>query len=280
MAGLVNNEVYWAFARVFDRPSVGKHRCESTRLCKARVEEISLMKKFAFVLALSLVVSGLSIAAEPEILMPGPGGNPAGYDRTVLWLDNPDFDANAGSSEIMGEFGLESEVANDFILDVAATVQKVTWWGVYWNGLDTDWPLLTGMNLRFYLDAGCLPEVNPFLEYLLPDDNCCVDYAPGGDGLGDFIYEYCVEVPLDAGLFWFSAQHGDHPFLGQWGRLGADQTQICDSAFRSEYFAYPEWVPAPDVFGDLYDASVMIEDECIPTATENASWGAIKSMHR
>jgi hypothetical protein len=245
------------------------------------VEEISLMKKFAFVLALSLVVSGLSIASEPEILMPGPGGNPGGYDRTVLWLDNPDYDANAGSSEQILEFGLESEIANDFILDFSATVQKVTWWGTYWNGDPSiDWPTGSGFNLRFYMDAGCLPDVNPFVEYLLPGDTCCEDYAPGGDGVGDYIYELCVDVPLEPGLFWFSAQMADHPFPPQWGRLGADITQICDSAFRSAYFAYPEWVPAPDVFGALYDASQMFEDECIPTATENASWGAIKGLYR
>ena len=47
-----------------------------------------------------------------------------------------------------------------------------------------------------------------------------------------------------------------------------------------EYFAYPEWVPAPDVFGDLYDASQMFEDECVPTATEVNSWGAIKGLYR
>jgi hypothetical protein len=245
------------------------------------VEEISLMKKFAFVLALSLVVSGLSIAAEPEILMPGPGGDPGGYDRTVLWLDNPDFLANTGSSEIMGEFGLESEVANDFILEFGAIIQKVTWWGSYWNySYVEDIPVAGGYNIKFYMDAGCLPEMVPFLEYLLPGDNCCEDYAPGGDGIAQFMYEYCVDVPLDAGLYWCGIQHGDHPFLGQWGRLGADMTQICDSAFRSEYFSYPEWTPAPDVFGALYDASQMFEDECVPTATENASWGAIKGLYR
>jgi len=40
--------------------------------------QISLMKKFAFVLALSMVVAGLSMAAEPEILLPGPGGDDRG----------------------------------------------------------------------------------------------------------------------------------------------------------------------------------------------------------
>jgi hypothetical protein len=95
-----------------------------------------------------------------------------------------------------------------------------------------------------------------------------------------YVYEFCLEEALVANLYWFSAQMADHPFPPQWGRLASDMTQICDSAFRSDYFAYPDWVPAPDVFGDMFDASQMFEDECIPTATENASWGAIKGLYR
>jgi hypothetical protein len=243
------------------------------------VEEVSLMSRLVLVLALSMVVAGLSTAAEPEILLPGPGGDPAGIDRTVLWLDNPDFAANTGSSEIIGEFALETEIANDFILEFDATVRKVTWWGTYWNGYEGV-PTGAGFNLRFYYDAGCIPEPTPYWEALLPGDDCCEALADGGDMFSQYIYEYCLEVPLPPGLYWFSVQMADHTFPPQHGRLGADMTQICDSAFRSEYFAYPEWVPAPDVFGDLYDASQMIEDECIPTATEDASWGAVKALFR
>jgi len=227
-----------------------------------------------------IVIAGTSMAEEPEIMLPGPGGSPADLNREVLWLDNPDYDANAGSSEIIGEFGLESEIANDFFLQASATIQKVTWWGTYWGQSEYELPLDGGMNLRFYYDAGCLPEAVPFIEYLLPDDNCCADYAPGGDGTHDFIYEYCFDVPLEAGLYWFSAQHGNHIFMGQWGRLGADMTQMCDSVFKSEYFAYPYWVPAPDVFGDLYDASQMFEDVCEATPIEKTSWGRVKGLYR
>jgi hypothetical protein len=245
------------------------------------VEEVSLMNRLVLVLALSMVVAGLSTAAEPEILLPGPGGNPGGYDREVLWLDNPDFSANTGSSEIIGEFALETEIANDFILEVDATVRKVTWWGTYWNGYEGI-PTGAGFNMRFYYDAGCLPEVSPYLEYLLPEDDCCETLAWGGDQYAQYVYEgpFDIAQPLPAGLYWFSVQMADHSFPPQWGRLGADMTQICDSAFRSEYFAYPEWVPAPDVFGDLYDASQMFEDEYLPTATEDASWGAVKALFR
>ena len=238
------------------------------------------MKKFAFVLALSCVVAGLSMASEPEILLPGPGGNPADIDRTVLWLDNPDFAANTGSSEVIGSAALWSEIANDFILEVDATIMKVTWWGTYWNYAGGDYPTGSGFNLRYYNDAGCLPDVTPFMEYFLPGDDCCETLAEGGNMIDQYIYEYCHEMTLPAGLYWFSAQMADHPFPPQWGRLGADMVQVCDTAFRSPYFGYPDWVPASDVFGDLFDASQMFEDVCNPTATEDASWGAIKGLYR
>jgi hypothetical protein len=243
------------------------------------VEEVSLMNRLVLVVAISMVAAGLSMAAEPEILLPGPGGDPGGYDHTVLWLDNPDFAANTGSSEIIGEFALETEIANDFILDLEATIRKVTWWGTYWNGYEGT-PTGAGFNVRFYYDAGCIPEVTAFLEWILPGDDMCEALAEGGDMFSQYIYELCMEETLPAGLYWLSVQMADHTFPPQWGRLGADMTQICDSAFRSEYFAYPEWVPAPDVFGDLYDASQMIEDECVPTATEDVSWGAVKALYR
>lgn len=240
------------------------------------------MKKFVFVLALSMVVSGLSMASEPEITLPGPGGSPMGIDRTVLWLDTPDCLAAIASSEVIGAFALESEIANDFMLEEAATIEKVTWWGGYWNYDDhTQFPTGSGFNLRYYYDAGCLPEVTPFLEFLLPGDDCCetlTDCPEDDDHI--FVYEYCHSLPLEPGLYWFSAQMADHPFPPQWGRLSTGIVQICESTFRSEYFAYPEWTPASAVFGYLYDASQMFEDECIPTATEDASWGAIKGLYR
>ena len=72
------------------------------------------------------IVAGQSRTAEPELWLPGPGGNPVDIDREVLWLDNPDVAGATGSSEVIGAFELECEIANDFMLEMDATIRKVT----------------------------------------------------------------------------------------------------------------------------------------------------------
>lgn len=229
---------------------------------------------------LLLTESRLCGATEPELWQPGRGGNPADINREVLWIDVPDFDAMCGGSEVIGEFNLESEIANDFLLESDATIRKITWWGAYWNFTDPDqYPTGSGFNLRFYHNADCVPDVAPFIEYLLPGNDCAEALAEGGDQLCDHVYEYCPELPLAPGHYWFSVQMADHEFPPQWGRQGADipPIQLCDSVFRSVYFSYPDWHVDPFIW---YDASQMFEDECEATAIEKTSWGAVKNLYR
>jgi hypothetical protein len=241
---------------------------------------VSAMTMLCLLLTLTAAAAGLSAAAEPEIILPGPGGSPADIDREVLWIDTPDIAGNAVTSEIISEYGLESEYANDLFLEQPATIRKVTWWGVYWNGYEGE-PTGAGFNLRFYNDDGsCFPEDPPFLEFLLPGDVCCEQYFDGGDHYSQFEYELCLAQDFSAGPFWFSAQMADHEFPPEWGRLGADMIRLCGGAFRSEYFSYPEWVRGPDVFGCECEGSQMFEDECVPTATETTSWGRVRLLYR
>jgi len=223
--------------------------------------------------------TGSSRAAEPEMWLWGHSGNPADIEREVLWLDNPDFHEDTGSSEVIGAYDLWSEIANDFTVSTDATIRKVTWWGTYWNGFEE--PTGAGFNLRFYWNAGCLPEDTPFLEHLLPGDDCCERLAEGGDQFSQFVYEFCLDLPLAPGHYWFSAQMADHQFPPQWYRQGiGDLVHLCDSAFRSPFFGVPDWVVAAEFPGDVYDASQMFEDVCQATAAENASWGTVKGLYR
>lgn len=218
---------------------------------------------------------------QPDLVLLGSGGSPGDYSQYVLWLDDPDFAASAVSSEVLGPTSNTTEVANDFIIEwPGAIVQKVTWWGAYWNGFVT--PRRSGFNLRFYADAGCRPDADPILEYLLPGNECYQSLAWGGDMVSQFIYERCVDLTVIPGVYWLSIQMADycHNLPPQWGRLGADRTKNCSSCIRSDYFSYPQWAPVDSIIGADYDASVMIEDECIPTLRQSASWPSVKNLYR
>jgi hypothetical protein len=91
------------------------------------------MKKLAFILALGLA-AGSAYAEEFPVLSGGGGGmNPLGYDREVIWEDTPNLDGLIGSSEQILEYGLESEIANDFLVEFDATICKWSWWGGYFD---------------------------------------------------------------------------------------------------------------------------------------------------
>jgi hypothetical protein len=126
-------------------------------------------------------------------------------------------------------------------------------------------------------DGDCLPEDEPFLEYLLPGDDCCEALADGGDQFSQFVYEFCLDLHLAPGQYWFCAQMADHEFPPQWGRLSAAHILLCKSAMRSPYFSYPDWVEAPDPI--IYDASQMFEDVCEATAIQNVSWGMVRGLY-
>ena len=78
-----------------------------------------MMRKVALVLALSLVVAGGALAVNPS-LMAGGAGPHQQYDSgrpDVVWSEPPDVER---SDRVVGshpDIGLESEIANDFVLD-------------------------------------------------------------------------------------------------------------------------------------------------------------------
>jgi hypothetical protein len=232
------------------------------------------MKKLAFVLALGLV-AGVASAEDYPILSAGGGGmNPLDYDRTIIWEDTPNLDGLIGSSEQILEFGLESELANDFLIEVPGPVCKWTWWGGYYNYTPGD-PLVECWILRVYFDGGCVPLDPPAYEWVAGGNETFI-YDQGGFP----VYEYwdCNCIEFEPNLYWLGVVACDHPFPPQWGRLAADIVQLCDTVFKSAYFAFPDWLPAIDVFGQPYDASQRMEDDCA-TAVETTTWGSIKSLY-
>jgi hypothetical protein len=244
------------------------------------MEEFLIMKKIAFVLALSFVVAGSALAINPS-LMAGGGGtqNIVNSGRNVVWSEPVDLEGLIASSEVIGQFALETEIANDFYLSSDATICLARWWGGYYNNNScSDIGYATNWNLRFYDDGGCVP-LSTVAEYLGASANETNVYCQGGL-YPIFVYQAGVSVPVTANtLYWFGAQAADHAFPPQVGRVASGGVVGCDSVFKSAYFSYPDWTPGIDVFGVAFDASQEFEANC-DTPTNSTTWGAIKGLYR
>jgi hypothetical protein len=239
--------------------------------------EVGAMQKLALFLAACAVAAGAAVADEEPIpFVPGPGGDPWEGGREVVWIDNPDFASDGASSEVIDEYDLQSETASDLLVQTDTTIQKATWWGVYYH-YDGSHAAIC-FHLRFYHDSQCRPEAEPFVEYII-DGDANETHADGGDMFSQYVYWHCICLELPPGQYWFTAQC-EHEFPPQWFRIGSDVVQLCECAFKSTFFSYPEWVPGSAVFGTAIDVSQMFEDECEATATDNVSWGAVKGLYR
>jgi hypothetical protein len=236
------------------------------------------MKLLARILAMSFVAASSAWAMTP-IMSVGPSGPPnvASSSRDACWSEPPDYNGLVASSEIIGEFGLETEVANDFRLGTDEIITLARWWGSYYNNNGCGDALAAATwNLEFFDTNACVPG-NLLSEYVIPDyAGEAFVYCEAGT-YPIFVYEGAISFPVAANtLYWFVAQAGDHPFPPQVGRLSAAIVTGCSSVFRSVYFSYPDWVVSD--LPVIYDASQ--EFECGVVSTKNTSWGAVKAIYR
>ena len=235
-----------------------------------------------FLTAMAAFSFGLTspvFAANPTMTAGG-GGPPniPASGRNVCWSEPPDLNGLLDSSEVIGHFDLETEIANDFTLSPGATITLARWWGDYYsnNGCG-DAHVATTWNLRFYDDTGCVPG-DLLAEFVIPDYAGETFVACQQGSYPIFQYEGAISFSATAGSrYWFSAQAGDHPFPPQIGRLEAGHITGCDSGFRSIYFSYPDWVFIDDVF-ETHDFSQELE--CGATPTERGTWGAVRLLFR
>jgi hypothetical protein len=212
------------------------------------------------VLFLSLAVAGGALGSNPTLSAGGGGLNVLNTDRSIVWSQPPNLDGLILSSEVIADYGLESELADDFNHAWAYPPVLVRWWAGYFsnNGCG-DFGSATRWNLRVYEDGGCVPgnlvwEQHGAYSY---------EYAIYCQGGAYPIFQY--EAPdfnfngMHNTRYWFSAQACDHDYPPQVGRLAAAAAFGCESCFRSTFFSFPNWVPATVVFGQEVDASLEFE---------------------
>jgi hypothetical protein len=212
------------------------------------------MLKFLPCLALCFI-AGTAMAITPVSFHAGSGPPyvvPSGRD--VCWSEPADLNGLIASSEQILAFGLETEIANDFV--PTNTVTAVTFWGGYYNNSTPCASGITtpGFNLKFYDDAGCMPGSN--IAYIVATTFVETSVGCQAGTYPMFKWDVNVSVNTVAGnLYWFGGQMRDHPFPPQGGRLAAAVVTGCDTVFQSAYFGYPDWTPAIDIFGVAFDAS-------------------------
>lgn len=233
------------------------------------------MKTLALALSLGLI-AGAAVAAPVPYSPSVAGHNYVPGGRDVLWSEPADLNAAKISSEIIAAFGLESELANDFVLGAAATITKVIGYGGYYNWVQGD-PAITSLNWKFYTDGGGVPDalINTFTGF-------SGETFIGYDGFGYPTYKYELSISQsvnDNEIYWLGIQAADHPFPPQWGRQGAGAVTNFDTVFKSAFFGYPNWTPAGDLVGAPYDAAQELEGGGA-VATESTSWGSIKGLYR
>jgi hypothetical protein len=96
-------------------------------------EEIAIMK--VLICLLSLCVFLPASAPAVEALFPGFSNGPPmplRSDTQACWSNPVDLNGGPLSSEIIAEFGLESEAADDFLMNYTREILRVRWWGSFW----------------------------------------------------------------------------------------------------------------------------------------------------
>lgn len=240
------------------------------------------MHRILPVLLLCMLAAGAGHATGPPTLF-SPAVDGHSYvpgSREVCWSEPVDLNDAKISSEIIGAFGLESELANDFVLSEAYAVSEAIGYGGYYNWVQGD-PPVTSYNWKFYDDGGCVP-LNLIAIYSQP---AAAETFIGYDGYGYPTYKLesgYIEVSVwPNSRYWFGLQAGDHPFPPQWGRQGTGMVVTgCDTMFKSAFFAYPDWTPAGDLLGGPYEAAQELECWGIGLPTQETSWGAVRGLFR
>jgi hypothetical protein len=213
----------------------------------------------ALVLFLSLGVAEGAVSGNPSLSAGGGGMNVLDTGREVVGSQPPNLDGLILSSEVIGEFGLESELADDFVRSWEYPYVVVRWWGGYFNGSGCgEFGAAARWNLRVYEDDNSVPgnlvweTIGTYsYEYFI---YCQAAAYPIFQYEAVFYYD-----PLPATRYWFSAQAGNHGFPPQVGRVAAASVVGYPSRFRAGYFAYPNWTPTIDVVGEEVDASLEFE---------------------
>jgi hypothetical protein len=211
------------------------------------------MKKLILTLSLTFAVAMLFAQGQPLLWSGFAGGNPAhkppqsppADDLQIVPADplllsqGPDCNAT-GSSEVIGAYNLTSNCADDFMFTTGKNITAAGWWFAPFNGAYSSFATWT---VTIYNEAACLPG-NIVQQWIIPFNMSHeLLYCTNG------YYSYWADltpsfIALANTKYWVSVQTGDHVFPGQWGWAMHAQVSGCQGAFKSDFFGFPDYVPA------------------------------------
>ena len=237
------------------------------------------MRYVATIVMLILMPGSAVPGSDPGVPSLGRVSAPTEARDAVCWEQMPNCDGSIVSSEIISTLGLETEVANDFLVIVdVPPVFNIT--RVYWFGHCQDEPCPELLHFNFFIyedDGACAP--GQVLDAHLHVGAWSIDEYCGGD---TYVYEAVIASIelLTYTRYWISIQADDHELPHRWGILEAESVFDCESMFRSDYFGYPDWVPAGNVVGHEFDASFGMECYIWAPSARSTTWGAVKGLFK
>ena len=228
------------------------------------------------VLSMLVLAVSLSMAAEPTAIGDIAGGTTwQGSDvETVFWTQLPTGSA-MGSQNFTDEPTYDAGVADDFEFAVSTTINRIRWWGGYWNGT-APLPIDSPMEVYLYLDDGTgnaptLPQHSSAIASWMIPVGAYTQVADGANYRCEF--DFPTWVVFDAGQkYWFEARIA-MPFTpqGQYGWIQSEPVSLspCVQGFDGLGIAW--WTA-----GTTDAAFELVFDDAI--ALERSTWADIKTI--
>jgi hypothetical protein len=227
------------------------------------------------VLTMLVLTVSLSIAGDPTAIgdVFGGGSGWQGSDaETIYWSQLPTGYAQA--SQNFTEAAYDAGVADDFQFATETTINRIRWWGGYWNGSGG---LQFPVEIYLYLDDGTgnkptLPEhTSAIASWMVPFG----DFTEVPDGADYLIeYDFPTWVVFDAGQkYWFVVRKEmSFATYGQYGWIQSAPVTGAPCVQGFPFLGTPYWTPQTG-----YDAAFeLVFDDALPL--ERSTWANIKTI--
>lgn len=227
----------------------------------------------ALVLAVSLAMAGIPTLTGDV----GGTSNWQGTDvETIFWSQLPTGGAMASQYFPDMYPTYDSGVADDFEFAEATTINKIRWWGGYWNG--EAGPHDSPVEIYLYLDDGTgnaptLPQHFTAISVWMINPGEYTEVADGSNYLLEYVFP--TFVTFDPGQkYWFEIRKAfEFTPLGQYGWVQSEPIFLSPCVQGFDGLTPPViWWTARDTdaaFELIFDDEVTLQRE---------TWGSIKSI--